>query len=47
MMTCGTVATGAGTLMILIDAWQYGIFLICVGIVIYGFGIWVTLKAIK
>jgi hypothetical protein len=45
MMIGGTVVTGAGIGMILIDAWLYGIFLICVGIAVFGFGIWVTLKA--
>jgi len=45
MMIGGTVVTGAGIGMILIDAWQYGIFLICAGIAVFGFGIWVTLKA--
>jgi len=45
MMIGGTVVTGAGIGMILIDAWLYGIFLICVGIAVFTFGIWSTMKA--
>ena len=45
MMIGGTVVTGAGVGMILIDAWLYGIFLICVGIAVFAFGIWTTMKA--
>ncbi len=45
MMIGGTVVTGAGIGMMLIDAWQYGAFLICAGIAVFGFGIWVTLRA--
>ena len=45
MMIGGIVVTGAGVGMILIDAWLYGIFLICVGIAVLTFGIYATLKA--
>jgi hypothetical membrane protein len=45
MMIGGTVVSGAGVGMILINAWLYGIFLICVGIAVFSFGIWATLKA--
>jgi hypothetical protein len=45
MMIGGVVVTGAGIGMILIDAWLYGIFLICAGIAVFGFGMWVTLRA--
>lgn len=45
MMIGGTVVTGAGIGMILIDAWLYGIFLVCAGIAVFGYGIWVTLRA--
>jgi hypothetical protein len=45
MLIGGTVVVGAGIVMILNDAGLYGIFLICVGIALFGFGIWVTFKA--
>jgi hypothetical protein len=45
MMIGAIVVTGAGIGMILIDAWLYGIFLICAGIAVFGFAIWVTLRA--
>lgn len=45
MMIGGFVVTGAGIGMILIDALGYGIFLICVGIVVFAFAIWSTIKA--
>ena len=37
-MVGGIVVIGAGIGMILIDAWFYGVFLICVGIAVFGFG---------
>jgi hypothetical protein len=45
MMIGGTVVTGAGVGMFLVDAPAYGIFLICVGVAVFAFGIWSTLKA--
>lgn len=45
MMIGGTVVAGAGVGMILVDASAYGIFLICVAIAVFAFGIWSTLKA--
>lgn len=47
-LTIGAIVVfGAGIGMILIDALAYGIFLMCVGVAVFVFAIWVTSKAAR